>query len=62
MEIMFFSQDMNQRSLERLKLENNLRRAMERNELMLNYQPQLDLASRKDRRRGSAVAMEPRWR
>ncbi|MCE5182200.1 MAG: EAL domain-containing protein [Betaproteobacteria bacterium] len=45
--IMFFSQDMNQRSLEKLKLENNLRRAMERNELRLNYQPQIDLASGK---------------
>lgn len=45
--ITFFSQDMNQRSLEKLKLENNLRRAMERNELMLNYQPQVDLASGK---------------
>ncbi|MDD5242235.1 MAG: EAL domain-containing protein [Sulfuricella sp.] len=45
--IMFFSQDMNLRSLEKLKLESNLRRAMERNELTLNYQPQLDLASGK---------------
>lgn len=41
----FFSRDMNQRSLERLQLENNLRRALERKELLLHYQPQLDLAS-----------------
>ncbi|HUW51299.1 MAG TPA: EAL domain-containing protein [Sulfuricella sp.] len=45
--IMFFSQDMNLRSLEKLKLESNLRRAMERDELTLNYQPQLDLATGK---------------
>ena len=44
---MFFSQDMNQRSLERLQLENNLRRALERNELLLHYQPQLDLVTGK---------------
>jgi len=43
----FFSQEMNQRSLERLQMENNLRRALERNELQLHYQPQLDLASGK---------------
>lgn len=43
----FFSQEMNQRSLERLQMENNLSRALERNELLLNYQPQLDLASGK---------------
>ena len=44
-QFVFFSQDMNQRSLERLQMENNLSRALERNELLLNYQPQLDLAS-----------------
>jgi len=43
----FFSPDMNQRTLERLKLESNLRRALERNELTLHYQPQLNLQSGK---------------
>jgi diguanylate cyclase (GGDEF)-like protein/PAS domain S-box-containing protein len=39
---LFFSHDMNKRALERLSMENNLRRAMERNELLLYYQPQLN--------------------
>lgn len=43
----FFSPDMNQRALERLKLENSLRRALERNELVLHYQPQQSLQSGK---------------
>lgn len=42
---LFYSQEMNLRSLERLKLETALRRAIERNEFELYYQPQLDLAS-----------------
>jgi diguanylate cyclase (GGDEF)-like protein/PAS domain S-box-containing protein len=46
-QFMFFSQEMNQRSLERLQLESNLRRALEREELLLHYQPQLDLATGK---------------
>ena len=45
--LLFFSPDMNRRALERLTLEGNLRRAMEREELSLNYQPQLDLESGK---------------
>ncbi len=44
---MFFSPDMNRRALERLKLENNLRRALERDELVLHYQPQLNLQNGK---------------
>jgi diguanylate cyclase (GGDEF)-like protein/PAS domain S-box-containing protein len=44
---LFFSPDMNQRALERLNLEGNLRRALEREELSLHYQPQLDLDSGK---------------
>ena len=42
---LFYSQEMNLRSFERLKLENALRRALERHELALHYQPQLDLAT-----------------
>jgi len=42
---LFFSPEMNKRALERLNLEGNLRRALERDELSLHYQPQLDLES-----------------
>ncbi|HET7776486.1 MAG TPA: EAL domain-containing protein, partial [Azospira sp.] len=41
----FFTQDMNARVFERLSLENSLRRALERQEFLLHYQPQVDLAS-----------------
>jgi diguanylate cyclase (GGDEF)-like protein/PAS domain S-box-containing protein len=41
----FYSQEMNLRSLDQLKLEGNLRRAIERGEFHLHFQPQLDLAS-----------------
>lgn len=38
----FFTDDMNASALERIVLENGLRDALERNELLLHYQPQLD--------------------
>ncbi|MFN3986316.1 MAG: EAL domain-containing protein [Rhodocyclaceae bacterium] len=38
----FFIPEMNARALDRLMLESGLRRAIERNELMLHYQPQVD--------------------
>jgi predicted signal transduction protein with EAL and GGDEF domain len=38
-----FEPDMNKRALERLKLENELRRALEKNELRVYYQPKLQL-------------------
>ncbi|MGY6277164.1 EAL domain-containing protein [Methylomonas sp. MgM2] len=41
----FYSAEMNTRSLERLTLENELRRAQEKDELRLVYQPQLNLRS-----------------
>lgn len=41
----FFSLEMNARAVERMTLETNLRRAMERNEFSLNYQPQVDVAT-----------------
>ena len=39
----FFTPDMNSRVFARLKLENALRRAIERNELILEYQPQWEM-------------------
>jgi diguanylate cyclase (GGDEF)-like protein len=39
----FFTPDMNSRAFARLKLENALRRAIERNELILEYQPQWEM-------------------
>jgi len=42
----FYSLEMNARSLDRLVLEGDLRRAVERKELFLVYQPQLDLGTR----------------
>jgi diguanylate cyclase (GGDEF)-like protein/PAS domain S-box-containing protein len=41
----FFTQDMNARALERLSLERSLRRALQRDELRLHYQPQYDLGT-----------------
>ncbi len=41
----FFSQEMNERALDRLKIENGLRHAIERNELRLHYQPKAELAT-----------------
>jgi diguanylate cyclase (GGDEF)-like protein/PAS domain S-box-containing protein len=54
----FFAAKMNQQANRRLAIENELRRAMRRNELTLYYQPQVDLA------RGKVRAVEAllRWR
>jgi diguanylate cyclase (GGDEF)-like protein/PAS domain S-box-containing protein len=41
----YYSEEMNQRSLERLQIEAGLRRALENDELLLHYQPKVDLAS-----------------
>ncbi len=53
----FFSEDMNARMLERLALESDLRRALEREELVLHFQPQVEA------RTGRIVALEAlvRW-
>ncbi len=41
----FYSPDMNHRASERLQLETDLRKALERGELVVYYQPQVDLRS-----------------
>jgi len=53
----FYSLEMSTRVLERLTLENSLRRAIERNEFVLHYQPQFDV------RTGEIVGIEAllRW-
>ena len=53
----FFAEEMNKASAERLLLEGNLRLAIERNELLLHYQPLVDIAT------GRIVATEVlvRW-
>jgi diguanylate cyclase (GGDEF)-like protein len=53
----FFSPDMSSRAKERLTLEADLRRALDRQELSLHYQPQVDLIS------GEIVGLEAllRW-
>ncbi len=43
---LFYSQEMNQRSLDRLKIETGLRLALERGELLLHYQPKTDMGRR----------------
>jgi diguanylate cyclase (GGDEF)-like protein/PAS domain S-box-containing protein len=55
--IRFFSRDMAERARERLSLENHLRGALARSELVLYYQPQIDMQS------GRVVAVEAllRW-
>jgi EAL domain-containing protein (putative c-di-GMP-specific phosphodiesterase class I) len=41
----FFSPEVRSQSIERLKLEADLRRALERNQLMLHYQPKIQVAT-----------------
>jgi diguanylate cyclase (GGDEF)-like protein/PAS domain S-box-containing protein len=54
----FFSEEMNAQVMERLTLENGLRVALDRKELFLVYQPQMDVAT------GNVVGVEAllRWR
>ena len=53
----FYKQSMNATALEKLEFENDLRRALERKEFLLYYQPQIDV------RTGTIVGMEAliRW-
>ncbi|WP_349410197.1 EAL domain-containing protein [Pseudalkalibacillus sp. SCS-8] len=43
--VQYFTDEMNQSVNERLELENHLRKAMQRNELELHYQPQIDVST-----------------
>ena len=43
----FFSPSMNARSFQKLSMENSLRKALERDELRLHYQPKVDAASKR---------------
>ncbi len=54
----FYSQEMNERDMHRLKIEVGLRHALERGELLLYYQPKVDLAT------GRIVGVEAlvRWK
>lgn len=42
----FFSDELNSRTVERVRIESDLRRTLERGELTVHYQPQIDIASR----------------
>lgn len=57
-QIGYYAPEMNDRALERMRLENELRRALEGDELLLYYQPQVDAES------GRVIAAEAliRWR
>ncbi|MBM3573733.1 MAG: GGDEF domain-containing protein [Alphaproteobacteria bacterium] len=44
--VQFFTDKLNTRATERLKIETNLRRAIDRSEFRLHYQPQIDITTR----------------
>ena len=49
----FFTEDINAQAVERLTLENSLQMALDKKELFLVYQPQMDIGYWKDHRTGS---------
>jgi diguanylate cyclase (GGDEF)-like protein/PAS domain S-box-containing protein len=55
--VRFYKAEMNTRAMQRLRMESNLRSALQNNEFILHYQPQMDL------RTGRVVAVEAllRW-
>jgi diguanylate cyclase (GGDEF)-like protein len=54
----FYDESMNAKALQRLSLENSLRKALERNEMLLHFQPQVDMET------GRIIGIEAlvRWR
>ncbi len=55
----FYSEDQHQYSPDRLELIGELRRAIDENELVLFYQPKIDLADEHGQGRGGARALGP---
>ena len=55
----FFKPAMNVRAVERQSIEESLRRALERQEFALHYQPKIDLQDRSDHRGGSVDTLDP---
>ena len=55
----FYAPEMNAAAVERLLLKSKLRRALERNEFVLRYQPKVDLAQRQGGGRRGAAALAP---
>ena len=55
----FYSPEMNAAAVERLMLKSKLKRALERDELVVRYMPKVDLADRPHHRRRGAAALAP---
>ena len=55
----FFTAELNRAITERLELESKLRRALERGEFALHYQPRVDLRRPDHRRRGADPLARP---
>ena len=55
----FFTSEFKTQSIERLTLETALRRALERDQFALHYQPKVDMVDRADHRCRGAAALDP---